>query len=172
MAGRVCYVNSVITASFIHSMKVYLWPVSLLMKVKKVMRNFICSGSHLTKDKATMNWAKVCSPYKEEAFNVKSLKVLNMSLLMHFFWKISTSLDDGNQLVKSRLMKRNGVIRAVVSSFIRPGFNCSWPMINSRWLCGYPSAVSFWYDNWLGYTIADRVGIPFTHIKYFPFTCF
>ncbi|GER47703.1 RNA-directed DNA polymerase (reversetranscriptase)-related family protein, partial [Striga asiatica] len=31
---------------------------------------------------------------------------------------------------------------------------------NTRWIPGQTSSVRFWLDNWLGYTLADRLGIP------------
>lgn len=61
LADKACYVNSIITTSFIHSMNVFLWPSSLLLKVEKAMRNFIWSGSTLIwfyLCKATVNWFK------------------------------------------------------------------------------------------------------------------
>lgn len=41
MAGRVCFIKSVIIPSFIHIMKAYLLPKSILVSVDKVVRNFI-----------------------------------------------------------------------------------------------------------------------------------
>ncbi|KAL8520010.1 hypothetical protein ACS0TY_010810 [Phlomoides rotata] len=30
----------------------------------------------------------------------------------------------------------------------------------SRWVVGQSSGISFWNDNWLGYIISERIGIP------------
>lgn len=171
MAGRVCYVNSVITASLIHSMTIFLWPSFLLLKVEKAMRNFIWSGSTLSKGNATVNWIKVCSPHEEGGLNVKSLRILNRSLLVHFFWKFTTSIYEGNAFINKRLIKTDGSIRNSVSSSIRLGLNRSWAKIkaNFRWLCGLPSGVSFWHDNWLGYIISDRIGKPVFLKHFYPF---
>ncbi|KAL8555719.1 hypothetical protein ACS0TY_003509 [Phlomoides rotata] len=41
LAGRKCFINSVIAASLVHSMMVYFWPRTLLKKIKTAMRNFL-----------------------------------------------------------------------------------------------------------------------------------
>lgn len=31
---------------------------------------------------------------------------------------------------------------------------------SSQWIKGYVSTVRFWTNNWLGYKIVDKIGIP------------
>lgn len=56
MAGRVCLVNSVISASFIHSFMVYKWPSSLIKFMEKRIRNFVWTGSVASKKLISVSW--------------------------------------------------------------------------------------------------------------------
>ena len=45
MAGRLMLINSVILSSFLHSFSVYKWAKSLLVRMKKCIRNFLWTSS-------------------------------------------------------------------------------------------------------------------------------
>lgn len=163
MAGRVCLVKAVIIPSFIHIMRVYLLPASIILKIDKAIRNFIWSGSSFVKGSCNVSWSKVCSPHSEGGLNMNSINTLKKSILLQSLWRIFTSRFEGNAFIQKRLLNfHNNVKEHHTKSSIRTGLCLHWPYIfgNSRWICGLPSKVSFWFDNWLGYIIADRVGIP------------
>lgn len=146
MAGRACLVNTVIIPSFIHIMKVYLWPSSILLLVEKAMRNFIWTGSTSTKGKLNVCWSKVCAPYAEGGYGVTSITTLNGSILLKSLWDIMCSHDEGNYFIKTRLINKHNNVRGYhIPSSIISGVRLFWPYIqdNSRWICGVPSGVSF-----------------------------
>lgn len=175
MAGRVCMVKAVIIPSFIHVVRVYLLPVSILLKVEKAMRNFIWSGSASNKGVNNVCWNKVCVPHSEGGLNMTSIKTLNKAVLLYSLWGIFTSCHDGNVFIQKRLINKHNVVKEHhTKSSIGKGVCLHWPYINdnSRWICGFPSTVSFWFDKWLDYVIADRVGIPNSMRKHFNYVVF
>lgn len=68
-----------------------------------------------------MNWSKVCSPYVEVGLNVKSMRVLNISLLLYSLWVIVNYVDMSSTFITNRLFNKNGYIRADNSSSVRSG---------------------------------------------------
>lgn len=52
--------------------------------------------------------------------------------------------------------------RMFISSSIRQGIKEPFFALQSesRWLVGESSSVYFWLDDWVGFSIADRLGIP------------
>lgn len=170
LAGRVCMVKSVIISSFLHVMKVYILPAAIITKVENAMRNFIWSGSVSSKGSSNVGWSKVCAPYAEGGLNMVSLRVLNRSILLQSLWSIFTSTCEGDVFIQRRLLNsRNKVKEHHTKSSIRTGLCLHWSYINdnSRWICGFPSSISFWFDKWLNYVIADRVGIPISLRRHF-----
>lgn len=53
IACRLCLIKVVIGSIFVHSMRVYMWPIALLKMVERVMHNFLWTGC--TPDKGKEN---------------------------------------------------------------------------------------------------------------------
>lgn len=81
MAGRICLVNSVITSSLIHSFMVYKWPLRLIKYMEKAIRNFVWTGSVISKKLVVVPWNQCCSPKAEGGLGIKNLSLLNSALL-------------------------------------------------------------------------------------------
>ncbi|KAL8529336.1 hypothetical protein ACS0TY_006665 [Phlomoides rotata] len=77
-------------------------------------------------------------------------------VMLNFHWKDMT-------LLHSRFITEGGKPRNLGRpSSIEPGIrrHLGWLATNSRWIVGHYSGISFWNDNWLGYIISERIGIP------------
>ncbi|KAL8546866.1 hypothetical protein ACS0TY_006543 [Phlomoides rotata] len=82
LAGRKCMVNSIITASLVHSTMVYYWPRSLLKKIKTAMRNFLWTSDISKKNTScSVSWARCCSPIDEGGLGICSLRLANDSFV-------------------------------------------------------------------------------------------
>ncbi|KAL8509015.1 hypothetical protein ACS0TY_016271 [Phlomoides rotata] len=136
LAGWACLINSVIVSSLVHSMMIYRWPRSLLNKVDRAMRNFLWTGSTQKTGFCTVNWTKVCAPKEEGGFGIRNIKTANEAFLQRLAWNILNSTEPSMLFVRARFFKGRS---------LDPGRH---------------SSVNFWLDNWLGYSIADRLGIP------------
>jgi len=77
MAGRVQLVKYVIQGMLIHTISIYVWPVSLLKDLEKSIRNFIWSGDIDRRKLVTVSWKNLCKPIEEGGLGLRSLTLLN-----------------------------------------------------------------------------------------------
>lgn len=171
MAGRVCLVQSVIQGAFVHSMMIYRWPVSLLKRMEASIRNFVFTGNILKKAIVSVSWKKCCAPKLEGGLGLRSLFAANLSYLARLTWDIWVAKIPYLEVFRHRFL-RGSQLRSYVTSSIWFGFRDCLPKLASstRWLVSQGSTIRFWLDNWLGYIIADRVGIPDHLRSHFEFT--
>lgn len=155
--------NSVITLSLTHSMMVYRWTRPQLKIGDMAMRNFIWNDDINKCNYGTIAWSHVCAPRKEGGLGVRSIRVANEVYLLKLTWEIITQKDEGLQFIWERhTTTSRQQVRYFISSSIWNGLgrirDCIWD--NVRWIPGYQSKVCFWIDNWLGYIIAEKIGVP------------
>ncbi|KAL8546893.1 hypothetical protein ACS0TY_006563 [Phlomoides rotata] len=164
LAGRKCMINFVIAASLVHSMMVYYWPRTLLKKVETAMRNFLWTGDISRRNTScSVSWARVCSPLDEGGLGVRSIRLANDSFICKLAWDILFNRSTDMALLHGRYIYAEGRPRSSGRpSSIGPGIrrHLGRLIAGSRWVVGHSSGINFWNDNWLGYIISDRIGIP------------
>ncbi|KAL8456445.1 hypothetical protein ACS0TY_034597 [Phlomoides rotata] len=162
MAGRVCLANLVIVSSLVHSMMVYKWPRSLLQKIDMAMRNFIWTGSTGRKSICPVSWTNVCASREEGGLGIRSIRTAIEAFLQRLAWNIINSKEASMLFVRARFFKGKSPISQYLTSLVWHGVreHSIHILKEARWILGKHSSVNFWLDNWLGYTIADRLGIP------------
>ncbi|KAK9912795.1 hypothetical protein M0R45_036636 [Rubus argutus] len=111
MAGRVTFVKSVINSMLSHSFFVYAWPQTVLMDLRRWVRNFIWSGNVLTCGYSIVAWVKCCAPIDEGGSQID---------FWHQNWLGSSVIELLS--VPPSLAK---TLQTKVSSFI----------VNGRWVC-------------------------------------
>lgn len=127
------------------------------------MRNYIWMGSISKTPHGKVAWSKVCAPKKEGGLGVGSIRTMNESFLFKLAWEIMTGKDAGLQFIQHRHSTESGEeVRYHISSSIWLGTNRIRAAIKKEicWIPGNNSKLKFWTDNWVGYFIADKVGIP------------
>lgn len=162
LAGRIYLVNSVIASSLTDSMMVYRWPRALLKRVDRAIRNFVWKGNILQNSYGTVSWARTCAPCAEDGVGVRDIRVANESFIFKLTWEIITKRDNGLSFILQRhTTADNREVKYFIASSIWDGTDRIRSAIrrDSRWIPGHLSSVKFWVDNWLGYCIADKVGI-------------
>ncbi|KAL8546919.1 hypothetical protein ACS0TY_006582 [Phlomoides rotata] len=164
LAGRKCLINSVIAASLVHSMMVYYWPRSLLKKIEIAMRNFLWTGDiNRRNTSCTVSWARVCAPLEEGGLGVRSIRHANDSFICKLAWDILCNKNSDISMLHTRYISGKSRPRHYGNhSSIWPGVRRHLDRLEdgSRWTVGQHSGISFWNDNWLGYIISDKIGIP------------
>ncbi|KAL8529264.1 hypothetical protein ACS0TY_006624 [Phlomoides rotata] len=164
LAGRKCMINFVIAASLVHSMMVYYWPRTLLKKIEDAMRNFMWKGDISQRNTScSVSWARVCSPLDEGGLGVHSIRLANDSFICKLAWEILCNRSTDMALLHGRYISARGKPRnSGRPSSIEPGIrkHLGRLVTGSRWVVGHSSGLSFWNDNWLGYIISERIGIP------------
>ncbi|CAJ2642482.1 unnamed protein product [Trifolium pratense] len=129
-------------------------------------------------------WNSDCAPFDVVGLSTKSAKQLNSALIFHLAGKSSTGLStkSAKQLnsalifhlarnftscienwvvfCRARFM-RGGNLDHYIQSSIRPGIKgfLSDITIYFRSLIGTGALVSFWNDNWLGYSLVETLHI-------------
>ncbi|XP_057800164.1 uncharacterized protein LOC131015756 [Salvia miltiorrhiza] len=163
MAGRVCLVKSVIQSSLTHSMMIYRWPRSLLKDLDAKCRNFIWTGDASKRPSHTVAWARVCAIKEEGGLGIRSFSMMNKCFLMKRAWNIIKGRGFGYDLMRDRYLKTFGQVKGVAApSSIWLGVRSEIPQLVSDSYCyiGTGELTSFWNDDWLGFRIADKCGVP------------
>ena len=146
---------------FVHSMMVYSWPRSLLQRMDTCIRNFIWTGDVSSTGNCTVGWDRCCRPKNEGGLGVRSLLVMNDAFNANLTWKILTSSGQFMRIIRDRLIGKDR-IRNMLNSSIRTGIKRNWRVMRDGAviLASAGGSTKFWLDNWLGFVIADRLGIP------------
>lgn len=84
---RICFVNSMVTSSFVHSFMLYKWPKALLHFMNKAIRNYISSGSINDKKWVLVAWNSCCLHVKQWGLGIKNLVLFNKAFLSLLAWK-------------------------------------------------------------------------------------
>lgn len=115
-----------------------------------------------------MAWSRVCAPKAEGGLGIRSLAAMNQAFLFRLARDILTQDSVLFGLLRSRFFNSSAIRRLnYISSSVWVGVRHHIDTLqsDSRWLVGQGTRVSFWWDNWLGTIIADRVGIP-SNLRY------
>ncbi|XP_057811497.1 uncharacterized protein LOC131025722 [Salvia miltiorrhiza] len=162
IAGRICLVRSVIQSSIVHTMMLYKWPSSLLKELDRSCRNFIWMGNINKKPSCAVSWERVCAIKEEGGLGIRSFHMMNDSFLMKLAWKVIVGSQFGFDLMKNKYL--NDVARPrsdFLTSSVWVGIRRIIPdLINDSYcLLRKGSSVYFWHDDWLGYSIADKINL-------------
>ncbi|CAJ2637186.1 unnamed protein product [Trifolium pratense] len=167
-AGRIQLVKSVIHSMLVYSITTYSWPISLIKMLERYMRNFIWSGDLLVRKLVTVSWNKMCSPIDEGGLGIRSLSNLNKASNLKLFWELFNSDNQWANLLRSRVVRKNGFIKHHIYSSLWSGFKNQDHLIaqNTRWLVGNGNNINFWLHNWSGVQLVNFLQIP-QHLHHF-----
>ncbi|XP_057775358.1 uncharacterized protein LOC130994327 [Salvia miltiorrhiza] len=163
MAGRLCLVKSIIQSSLVHTMMIYKWPGSLIKDLDKACRNFIWSGDINKKPSFMVSWDRVCGIKEERGLGVRSFDMINEAFLMKLAWNVIKGKKFGYDILHSRYLDEFGRSRETLLASLVWGWIKQLVLeliADSYCLLGSGSSVYFWDDDWLGYSIANKIGIP------------
>ncbi|XP_057779593.1 uncharacterized protein LOC130998178 [Salvia miltiorrhiza] len=163
MAGRVCLVKSVIQSSLTHSMMIYHWPRSLLKVLDAKCRNFIWTGNTEKRASCLVAWERVCAIKEEGGLGVRSFTLMNKSFLMKRAWSIICGDKFGLDIMKQRYFKNFGQVKTVTApSSVWLGLRAEVePLVHDSYCyVGTGEFINFWKDDWVGYSIAQKCGVP------------
>ncbi|KAF6146730.1 hypothetical protein GIB67_009016 [Kingdonia uniflora] len=89
-------------------MSIYKWLDSIIKEREQVLRNFICTGNPSLKKGITVVWHKVCKPLFEGGLGVKSMKEVNLALLMKLAWQIVSRNGAWLDFIRGKLFTCSG----------------------------------------------------------------
>ncbi|XP_057775188.1 uncharacterized protein LOC130994172 [Salvia miltiorrhiza] len=163
MAGRLCLINSVISSSITHSMMVFRWPKSLLKSLDAKCRNFLWNGDISKPPSCSVSWNRVCAIKAEGGLGIRSFVIMNKSFLMKMAWRVIEGNSFGYDIIKRRYLTPCCKVKNVAPSSVWIGLReeIGGLVWDSYSYIGKGDSVLFWLDDWLGYRLADKCGIPF-----------
>jgi len=103
--GRIVLLISVLNALPIFYLSFFKMPVCVAKKIVRIQREFLWGG---TKDGRKINWVSwkvVCQPKDIGSLGVREVRVVNLSLLAKWRWRL---LNSNNALWKDILVERYG----------------------------------------------------------------
>jgi hypothetical protein len=165
LGGRVVLLNSVLAAIPIFYLSLFKIPVGVWKKIVRLQRRFLWGGAAGSSKINWVSWLDVCRPKKEGGLGVKDLRIMNISLLTKWRWRL---LSKGQSIWKNVLWDRYGGGERGVSWMTRrlPANKASpwWNDLVSVGVVagsdrlsdiffkkiGNGSNTSFWHDKWVG----------------------
>ncbi|KAK2393020.1 hypothetical protein QL285_055002 [Trifolium repens] len=165
LGGRVVLLNSVLSAIPIFYLSLFKMPVGVWKKLVRLQRRFLWGGAAGASKINWVRWMDVCRHKKEGGLGVKDLRIMNISLLSKWKWRL---LSEGQSIWKKVLQERcGGGERGVgwMSRLLPPNIASSWwndlvsvgVVVGSDRLrdiffrkLGNGGDTIFWHDTWVG----------------------
>jgi hypothetical protein len=163
LGGRIVMINAVLGAIPIFYLSFLKMPVKVWKEVVKIQRKFLWGGLSNRNKTCWVKWDDICKPKSEGGLGVRDLRLVNISLLTKWRWKLLSSV---NEVWKEVIVAKYGEDSR---GKVRPGIGFG-PNIASRWwndVCnldkdsdwfvravekkvGSGNNTLFWSDIWVG----------------------
>jgi len=167
--GRIILLNSVLNSILIFYLSFLRMPVKVWMRVVKIQREFLCEGVGGGKKISWVKWETACQNKKDGGLRVKDIRVMNVSLLAKWRWRL---LDGERSLWKEVLEEKYGPCMGRLLE----GGNSSWPRFASLWWKGLVKLGDFGAEGWFNLGVGRRVGngmsTSFWNVKWKGDRCF
>lgn len=105
LGGRIVLLNSVLNSIPIFYLSFLKMPVKVINKVEGIQRRFLWGGIGGHKKICWVKWSKVCQPRSHGGLGVRDIKLVNISLLAKWKWRL---IDDKPVLGKEVLEDKYG----------------------------------------------------------------
>jgi hypothetical protein len=165
LGGRIVLLNSVLNAIPIFYLSFMKIPVLFWKQIRRIQREFLWGCRRGQRKVNWIKWDVVCLPKKKGGLGVRDVRVVNISLLTKWRWRL---LVDDNMVWKEVLKSKygGGVIgRTVLGEECQPWFASLWwrdicsigSNLDHNWFShgvlkklGDGRFTSFWCDKWVG----------------------
>ncbi|CAJ2628200.1 unnamed protein product [Trifolium pratense] len=167
LGGRLVLINSVLNSLPIFFLSYMKTPAQVIKKVTRIQREFLWGGVNGGRKLSWIKWRVVCQEKKNGGLGVRDIKLVNLSLLMKWRWRLLQREDVG--LWKDVLAAKYGnhiLMKAVWPSGTIPHNASLWwkdicrleDCVESKnWVeelvvrsLGDGACTGFWYDKWMG----------------------
>lgn len=165
LGGRIVLLNSVLNAIPIFYLSYLKIPERVVKEVIRIQRNFLWGEVRGGRKICWVNWKRVCSPRSKGGLGVRDVRLVNLSLMAKWKWRI---LQEEMPLWKVVLRDKYGDSFATpitVEGFRWPRFSSIWwkdlskleGSIAGNWFSDWAvrrvsngRGTSFWQDKWIG----------------------
>jgi hypothetical protein len=165
LGGRITLLNSVLNAIPIFYLSFMKIPVGVWKQVRRIQREFLWGSRRGRKKVNWIKWDTVCLPKNKGGLGVRDIRVVNISLLAKWRWRL---LHDDHTVWKAVIKSKYGdrvVGRTVLGDEYKPWFSSLWwrdicsigSNLDHDWFTsgvikklGNGRLTSFWCDTWVG----------------------
>ncbi|KAF6141407.1 hypothetical protein GIB67_021223 [Kingdonia uniflora] len=145
-------------------MAIYKWPIAAVKEGERIINNFLWSGDPVKKKFLTIKWAKVCKHPSEGGIGIKSLKDINIAMLMKLGWAFLSDHEPWAKFLQAKFQNKEGLLTQYYkNSSIWTGLKEAIVTVNahSKWINGSGKNTDFWRDCWgSDSAIYDLLEIP------------
>ncbi|MCH81167.1 LINE-1 reverse transcriptase like, partial [Trifolium medium] len=162
LGGRIVLINAVLSSIPIFFLSYLKMPVKVWKEMVSVQRNFLWGGLSKRRQISWVKWADICKPKKEGGLGIRDLRLVNLSLLAKWRWKL---LMEGDEVWKNVMVAKygEGVLGKVRLDDMQIGTVCSlwWRDLcqlekGGEWFSqvavkkmGGGNSIKFWKDVWV-----------------------
>ncbi|XP_074270707.1 uncharacterized protein LOC141594598 [Silene latifolia] len=148
-AGRLCLINSTISAIPSHSMQCIRLPSSILGDIDKITRSFLWSGSS-SKKLHLSNWDLVTLPLAHGGLGVKAARPLNDAYSMKLSWNILLNKKSLSSVAIRSKYPTLSPYSFRLGSHIWKNVGVGLPLLQDHtiWSIGDGDSVRLWTDCW------------------------
>ena len=90
-------------------MSVYLMPKTVSGKIDKIRRTFFWQGGGTKKKYHLIKWIKICKSKNKGGLGIKDLRVMNMSLLAKWWWKLEQEQGLWQELIHKKYLVNKSI---------------------------------------------------------------
>ncbi|MCH82386.1 LINE-1 reverse transcriptase like, partial [Trifolium medium] len=163
LGGRIVLINAVLNAIPIFFLSYMKMPVKVWRRLVTIQRNFLWGGSSQRAKICWVKWDDICRPKNEAGLGIRDLRLVNISLLAKWRWKLLTYEPDVWKDVVIARYGRDVIGKRILGEVDVPRFASSW----WRDLChldeetswfssavgkkvGSGDSTTFWNEVWIG----------------------
>ncbi|RVX15731.1 Twinkle-like protein, chloroplastic/mitochondrial [Vitis vinifera] len=127
-------------------------------RLEKIQRDFLWGGGNLDHKPHLVRWELVCLSKAKGGLGVKSLSLLNKTLLAKWNWRFANEREAlWNQVIRGKYGEARGgwcsrEVREAHGLGLWKGIRMGWKLVSDRlaFIVGNGRRVSFWRDRWCG----------------------
>ncbi|KAK2420573.1 hypothetical protein QL285_031284 [Trifolium repens] len=170
LGGRIVMINAVLSAIPVFFLSYMKMPMKVWREVVKIQRTFLWGGLSKRTKVCWVSWDDICRPKNEAGLGIRDLRLVNISLLTKWRWKL---LSCERALWKDVVIAKYGPdiigVGSLGSTQIHRDASTWWRDIcsldkNNNWFVevvekcvGNGNLTSFWRDVWVGnQSLQDR----------------
>jgi hypothetical protein len=105
LGGRIVLINAVLSSIPIFYLSYMKMPTKVWKEIVKLQRNFLWSGLSSKRRINWVNWADICKQKSEGGLGIRDLRLVNLSLLAKWRWKL---LVEGDEVWKKVIIAKYG----------------------------------------------------------------
>jgi hypothetical protein len=164
LGGRIVLINAVLSSIPIFYLSYMKMPVKVWKEIVKLQRHFLWGGLSSKRKICWVKWVDICKPKSEGGLGIRDLRLVNLSLLAKWRWKLLMNGDEvwkriivskyGENVVGSTRLEVNGggghTCFAWWKDLCRLDEGVGWFNHVVRKKLGRGNTINFWKDIWVG----------------------